>query len=94
MWHAPSDIAMFGSREHVVNSWLNARGMEHKNAWMNRSAVKPNWLGILPRRSCPGKARRARLSIRAYGFPAPNSSHLEAETLMDLSAALRQVRGS
>ena len=61
---------------------------------MNRSTVKPDWLGILPRRNCPERARRPRLSIRAYGFPAPNSSHLEAETLMDLSAALRQVRGS
>ena len=59
--------------------------------WMNRSTFKPCLWGNLPRKSCPTRASRPRLSIRAYGFPAPNSSHLEAETLMDLSAALRQV---
>ena len=59
--------------------------------WMNRSTFKPCLWGNPPRKSCPTRASRPRLSIRAYGFPAPNSSHLEAETLMDLSAALRQV---
>ncbi len=61
-------------------------------SWMQRSTFKSDRWGILPRKSCPKARKPARISIRAYGFPAPASSHLEAETLMDLSAALRQVR--
>ena len=59
-----------------------------------RCTVKPDFLGIWPRWRCPRRATRSglkRATIRAQAFPT-GDQHLEAESLMDLSAALRQVR--